>query len=476
MHTALDFYRRGIDVLHPAMSWLGGHGTIVLNFPLSEAITALLYRAFGPNLVWDRLVSLGFCIVAALYMHGIARRLLPSGAAKLATLAFLAIPLGQYYSRVPHIEFAVIAFANGFVYHALRALLERRSDQAVWAAATGILAGLIKGPYLAPSMFPLALLLFALPSAGAFLRTAAALAAIAAAFLVWRHHADAVNARVPDWSFLPDFYKEVNPLWRWMGTMAERQDPENWITLAKRLVYHVLTPVGLLFAIAASFYGGRDTAAATRGEAPRLPVDVRWILLLWWLGLAVHVLAFFRLNVLHDYYQMPFLTPAALTLGYGAHALWRIGNRAGSIAGVIAFTAFLLVATIWMPRRLSFDEIDWVRIEAGKRIQQIVPQGDLMIATDFSTLPPTDPRLLVPSDRWGWPMRAQEITPERLATLEALGARWVVALETEGRAPLDLPAHLEPYHVAVEPVMHAGRRLGTLQVFRLGAADSAAAP
>src|SRR5262249_15000452 len=45
VHFALDFYRRGFDLLHPAVCWLGAHRTILLNFPLSEAITALLYRA-----------------------------------------------------------------------------------------------------------------------------------------------------------------------------------------------------------------------------------------------------------------------------------------------------------------------------------------------------------------------------------------------------------------------------------------------
>src|SRR5437867_5024804 len=67
-HYSLDFFRRGIDLLHPAVCWLGSHRTLILEFPLPEAISALLYHALGPDPRWDRVVSLAFFVIATVYL------------------------------------------------------------------------------------------------------------------------------------------------------------------------------------------------------------------------------------------------------------------------------------------------------------------------------------------------------------------------------------------------------------------------
>uniref|UniRef100_A0A832I1U8 Glycosyltransferase RgtA/B/C/D-like domain-containing protein n=1 Tax=Eiseniibacteriota bacterium TaxID=2212470 RepID=A0A832I1U8_UNCEI len=465
-HVALDFHRHGIDLFHPAVTWLGDHRTIILNFPITEALSALLYRAFGPDPWWDRMVSLAFFVVATLYLLGLARRLMPERAARLATLAWLAFPLGQYFSFVPHIEFTVIAGVNGFAYHGVRALTERSWRHAAGAALAGALAALVKGPYLAVALAPLALLLLRTWSWGNAARAALALAVPVAAFLWWRGHADAVNARVPDWTFLPDFYKEVNPLWRWMGTLAERQDPDNWFVIARRLWREVATPLGVAFAAAALLH----PAPPGEGDAPgvrRAPLGARPFLAASGLALAFHVAFFFRLNLWHNYYQVPFLAPAALAVGLGADLAWRRLPRLGPLPlGAAAFALFLALAA-WAPWRLGYRWVDWVRIEAAKRAAQIVPPGGLVVASDVTTLPPTDPRLLARMDRYGWPMRAHEITAERLARLRAYGARWVVVVRDDARPDVAPPAFLGPALAAHEPVLHAGRRIGELWVYDL---------
>jgi 4-amino-4-deoxy-L-arabinose transferase-like glycosyltransferase len=462
VHTALDFYRRGFDLMHPAVGWLGGHRTLLLNFPLSEAMSALLYRAFGPDPMWDRVVSLFFCLVATAYLGATARYLAGRRAGRLATLAYLAIPLSQYFSRVPHIEFGVIAFVNGTLYHTLRAYEEKSTRQAIFGALCGIAAGLIKGPYLATIGMPVLAMLLHAPTRGRVLRGVVPLACAVVAFELWRRHVDIVNATVPNWTFLPDFYKEVNPIWRYVGTLEERLVPMNWIRIARRLVYELATPIGVF--IAAATLWRRPGPGIAPG---RTSLGARTVALLWYANCLVHVVVFFRLNSWHNYYQMPFIAPTALLIGLGADWLWaRLPRPGGLPLGGVVFAGFLLM-TLWVPYRVHYGEVDWLRTEAGPVIAARIPAGDLVVASDFSTLPPTDPRLLFRADREGWPMRSFEITPDRLNRLRAWDAKWVVVLTDPGHPGTQPPAFLEPARVATLPVRHEGRQLGTVHVFDL---------
>jgi hypothetical protein len=462
VHTALDFYRRGFDLFHPRVDWLGGHRTLLLNFPLSEAMSAGLYRIFGPDPMWDRVVSLFFCLLATVYAGATARYLAGERAGRLATLAYLAIPLSQYFSRVPHIEFAVIAFVNGTFYHAMRAFEEKSNRQAAFGALCGILAGLVKGPYLATVGLPLLAIYLHKPTPGRIVRGLLPVVFALVAFELWRRHVDHVNATVPDWTFLPDFYKEVNPIWRYVGTWEERRTIGYWIKIAHRLYYELFTPIGLLIA-AGTFWRkpGRDVAAG------KTTLNASTIVLLWFANCIVHVLVFFHLNAWHNYYQMPFIAPVALLLALGADWFWaKLPRVAGVPLGAVAFAGFLAMA-IWVPSRVGYDQVDWLRIEAGKVIEARVPATDLMIAADYSTLPPTDPRLLFRADREGWPMRSFEINADRVNRLRAWGARWVVVLTDPEHPATTSPAFLESARVATLPVRHEGRELGTVNVFDL---------
>src|SRR5919108_5288273 len=51
---AINFYRDGINLFAPGINWLGAHKTLILEFPLPEAVVAIVYRLFWPSLVFDR--------------------------------------------------------------------------------------------------------------------------------------------------------------------------------------------------------------------------------------------------------------------------------------------------------------------------------------------------------------------------------------------------------------------------------------
>ncbi len=429
---------------------------LIFEFPLPEAMSALLYRMFGVDPMWDRLVSLGFFLMATGYLFAIVRRFAGERVAALATLAYLALPLGQYYSRAPQVDFAATAFAHAFLFHVLSAMQRRSFAQAAVAVVCGTLAALIKAPYLIPVLGPLALAFLAAPAVVPAMIGALTVGIPAVAFVLWRHHVDAVNAAAPDWNFLPGYYKEVNAMWWYVGSWSQRLNPGDWMKLARRLVQEVASPLGVLLAALALI--------PRRSGHDRIP-PVAYALI-WGVATFAYSAVFFPLNVIHNYYQVPFLAPAALLIGLGADFLWeRLPRWRDVPAGSIAFAGFLAAAA-WAVVPLGYYRVDWLRVEAGRLIASGLPQQDLLVVSDHGA-GYSDPRLLVRADRQGWALAAKDLERERLERLSVLGARWVAVL-TDPEHPEQLPpAFLERGSAGRFPVLHRGERLGTLNLYNL---------
>lgn len=464
-----DFWRHGIDLLHPRVSWLGGHRTLLFEFPLPEAIAASLDRAFGYTPLWDRIVTLAFTLLSAAYLRGFVRRIADAFTADAATAVYLVAPLAQFFSRAPQPDFAAQAFAHGLLYHALRASRREGGAHLAAAAACAALAAMIKAPYLVPVLGPLAAVALAAGAAG-IASTALALAAGATAFVLWRRHVDAVNGAAPDWSFLPGYYKELNPLWWYIGDLHQRFVPGDWIKLAKRLVFEIATPAGVVLAACGAAFA---PAAGTRRPDPR-PLALAWLATTF-----VYLLVFFPLNVIHDYYQVPFLAPVALLVALGLRALTRDGAPPSLRAAGWAAGAALVALALVLPGRLGYYHVDEVREAAARVVAARVPEDDLVVVVDHNSQY-SDPRLLARAHRCGWAVDAGDLGPDRLARLEALGARWVAWVSERGVARLAPPAFLAAREAACDTLLPArpardGRArppLGELHLYRLARGEA----
>lgn len=450
---SLDLCRRGMDILHPAVSWLGAHRTLIFELPLPEALTAMLYRVFGPDPLWDRVVALAGYLLATFYLWRIARHVGGARVGWLALISYLALPLAQFYSRAPQVDFAATAGAHAFLYHTIRAIERRSWPHASGAAIGGTLCTLLKAPYLIPMLPALAPVALSALTFSTVALGAVALGIPAVAFALWRRHVDAVNAAAPEWNFLPGYYKEVNPLWWYFGTTAQRLDPANWMKIARRLVFEVVTPLGVVLGAIAAWPGWRRAR-------------MRWIAWLWTAGALAYAALFFNLNVIHSYYQIPFLAPAALLVALGVDTLW--GRKAGgrrALAAQIGFAAFLVVAAT-APARLGYYRVDWLRVEAGRQIEARVPRGEMVVACDYGA-GYSDPRLLVRANREGWSLAIPDLEPGRVRKLADLGARWVAVVTDPAHPALVPPSFLNGARVAQEPITHDRHALGTLSIYDL---------
>jgi len=102
-----NFVRDGFNLLYPqsdSLLALNEHGLanpnryFINEFPLYNALVAVLYRQFGVNVAIGRLVSIFFSLIGALALFGLTRTLLGIYPSLLALAYYLLLPYNVYYS------------------------------------------------------------------------------------------------------------------------------------------------------------------------------------------------------------------------------------------------------------------------------------------------------------------------------------------------------------------------------------------
>lgn len=389
---ALDFHRTGLHLFRPSVCWLGAHKALALEFPFPEAMTAVLYRVLGPRILWARLVALAFFLGSAWYLYRIVSYVRSGWTAKLVVLLYLAMPLAQNYSRAVHVDFAALFFAYGMLYYLLRGYDEERTGLIALAAGLGTLAFLIKGPYAFYLFLPFGLHVLRQPRLRRLARWVPLLVLPLVAFALWRLHAARVNAAAPDWSLIPRYFKFTDMSWWYYGPLAQRLDVGNWLGLGYRTLHLLPGALGVYFLV----LGMLARPADRRG------IGFFW---LWLLGTGVYLLIFFNLNLVHDYYQIPFLAPVAFFMAMGLEWLFLDRPRLAGLRSVLpfAFTMVVLLAKFVHTAETSYYEVDRLSVAAGEAIRANTPNDALVIGSvDRTQVWWWDARLLYRADRCGW--------------------------------------------------------------------------
>jgi len=91
----LDFFRNGIDLLHPAVCWMGASDTVVLEFPLPEAMVAMVWQLFG------EFMPVAFCVSHALVCRKATGRDVCAAYRKLVPVRHHSV-LALAGTRTPH--------------------------------------------------------------------------------------------------------------------------------------------------------------------------------------------------------------------------------------------------------------------------------------------------------------------------------------------------------------------------------------
>lgn len=448
-HYAQDLFERGFDLLHPAVCWMGPHRTLVLEFPLPQAVMALGYHIFGEDHRVARAVTFGFFLVAAWCLHGLVREILGRGVASWTLLAYLGMPLALFYSRAVHIDYPALAFAHAMAWCWVRAALRGSRRWLLLGVALAIPAVLIKAPYAATVLLPIVVVGLRSPHWRRLLPVMPALVVPVLVFVAWQRHSLAVNATAPDWSFIPTYRRFVDNAHWYYGEWRQRLDLERWATVAGRLTFEGVGLLGLIPTCA----GGCLVLAQRR----------LWPVAAWLAGLGFYVLVFFNLNVVHNYYQIPLLAPLAICLVVGLAWVASVLTRSTETASRLVMGLVVACAGLGvMHAERHYYVVPAPYLEVAALVREHTPEDALVVVT-FRELDPRAPHILYPAHRDGWSIPERDLTPDLLERLRQEGATHLAIAWTASPSDPALVAYVGELRVLAQGQVE-GSRVGVYQL------------
>jgi 4-amino-4-deoxy-L-arabinose transferase-like glycosyltransferase len=335
-YTAVIFHETGIDLLRPQLPVYGPPFTHPQEFPLFQALAAILMDLGVADDLALRLTALGCFALTAFLLFGLVRRVAGPVVALVTFALFVFSPFSLLWSRASLIEYLVTAAMVGYVWAGLL-YRERRS----WlffglALVAGSVAMLVKPSAGAFAMLPLGLAGLAgdQPGARGWLRARldprfVALFAWPLALAVgWTLAADGYFLGKETAAFLaPSNLREY-----YFGSLADRADLGKWRAIFSTIVSSMIGPVGLALLVFGPVAARR---ARERG---------------FWIGLALAgllpIVVVFGGFGLHDYYTAEVSWSFVTFTSLGA--VWvseRVRGRFGR--GMLAVGAAAAMLLMW---------------------------------------------------------------------------------------------------------------------------------
>lgn len=405
-HYCRDFYENGLDLLHPKVCWMGNRDTLALEFPLPEAIVALGYRFTGESILLARLFFFLFFGLSVFYLYQFTGLLWGTGMARISSLIFMGAPLSLFYSRAIHIDFFVVFCTHAMVYYFLSGLKNKRTITLILSSVFAALAFLVKPAYPFYWAIPLLYYVHYLRQWRWFLSRSIIFMLPLVLFFWWQHHVFTINNASPDWSYILHYHKMIqSPGW-YFGHFKYRFQLYPWYILFLRSAGEV-----------AGFAGG---VLLIFGLIRSKNIPQAGFLWSWLTGTGLYILVFFNLNVVHNYYQIPLVAPAAVLIGWGILS----AAQNNQIKILSMSSAVVLVNFIYA--EINYYGISHDHVEAGRIIQENTPEQALVIVT-YGNLDCRNPQILYRAHRKGWSVEEAALNPTVLTRLrqEEKAAYWI---------------------------------------------------
>lgn len=406
--TALIFHEQGIDLFHPKIPVFGPPWDVPFEFPLFQALGALVMNGGVEPDVAMRVTGLASFLATMLVLSRLVARIAGEAAALVAVLAFAVCALALLWARTSMIEYFVVAASLTTVYAALR--WHESRHWAWWALAlgAGVIAMMVKPTtavmYL-PAILALAWTGFRAgrerPLGKPLLYAGALLALIAVPLLfggLWTVYADKVKAAS---EFTANQTSAALVTWNF-GSIDQRLNPDTWGLILGRVNELVLGGQTYFVPFAIGF------AWIPLGFLASLWLKWRLFTIAWLAGAFIGPLVFVNLYYIHDYYLIALTPMAAAVVGIGL--VWTMRKWKWILPPLLG--AFLVVCWIG---NLKTSEHYWViqfydthlgehHLEAAEYIDQRSEPGDMIVMVGRGWNPAT----FYYAQRWGLMLEGNE--------------------------------------------------------------------
>lgn len=421
-----------INIFFPPVSWGGPDGYVGLEFPLLQALTAVLWRVTGHSEPLGRLVPMAFSVASVGLIYALGARLFnrPVGRAAAFLLAFS--PTFVFFGRtllsdVPMVCFSiasVLGYANYFFGPG------RRRDALIGAVCLA-LAGLVK----VPAILILGPIIWTAWLARGWRATrdpwlVAGVVGAVGVIALWYLHADRIYLETgltqaifrPSGTYSGDLAAVSGPfetVSHWTDWDAGGAGGVLYALIERAWDLH-LTPVG--------FVGAAIGVLRFWGPPRRTVVDI------WFLAGLALVAVSLTGQFFHEFHQLPLLPPLALYFGIAAAPLFDgarlvhwlraplarllVPAAAALVLGAVAVASFVdspVSIALYRPNHLNT-----ALVTAGRAIRQATPDAALVVTVEYDRFGTNSPMLLYYAERRGWSFDATSI---RTAAIEYLRTR-----------------------------------------------------
>lgn len=377
-----EFFKSGINLLSPSVCWMGGYMTVALEFPIVSAVIALFFKIFGEKILISELVCLLFYICSVIYLYILINLLLNRRIAYLVSLVYSSLPLGLYYSRAVVIDFAELFFVIATLYYFILWLEKAGIKNLLMILIFSALALLTKAPYVLIIIFPAIYEIYRRNKIKFFLKHLIFFFIPVIIFILWQVYVQNLNSKAPDWFFIPGYFKFTNMSRWYFGYLGSRFDINNWRNIFSRFGESITTYTGIILFIAGLFINLQNNFN-------------KKIFGLFLLGSLIYLLIFFDLNVIHDYYQIPFLCIASFYIAVSFDSLINhFQNNKYKFLTITVFIVFL-INCIWFTERWYY-KIDKLKQKSSEMIKNNTDDNSLIIVSGYHT-DPREPSILAPS-------------------------------------------------------------------------------
>lgn len=408
-YTALVYREQGIDLFHPEVPVLGPPFFHPQEFPVFQAIAAVVMQLGIATDEAMRITALICFSATALLLFGLARHVAGRAAAWAAFIFFVASPFALVWSRASMIEYLATAGCVAWIWSAIRYREQRTWVLFVVAIVAGSLGTLVKPTTAVFCVLPIALYRVngERGDVGGWLRerldprVIALLVVPGLLAIVWTGMAEAYFQNKLAAAFLaPSNLRDY-----YLGLSFDRTDWSTWAIMwsgyASQLIGITFVPLLGVAAIAAR----RERTAFWIGTAA---------------AIVLPVLVFYGLYRRHDYYVAAVSPEVALVLGLGAAQLIRSASERGrrALAGlfaaaVVAFAVSYVATTdYWLPIYAPvYDEHQM--LPAARELTALSRSDDLVVMIGRGW----DPSILYYARRKGLLITHENASAQLYATL-----------------------------------------------------------
>jgi len=403
---ARNFQEHGYMFFYPQVDWGGNSpGYFESEFPIYSYLIAPAYEAEGFGEVWARFLTILASLCGIYFLYRLVRNILGERIAVWSAGFFALLPLQVFYSRVVMPDMVMLASMIAGVHFFNEWLGQERRKHLILSALCVSLAGLIKPTALHIGL-PLLFLAWTKFGKGMLFRKAlwGYAAGVFLPVALWYYHAHTIRL---------DGGLSVDMSDKW-GNWDLVLTAEFWNRIVfQSLAERHLTWAGFI-AFAVGLFLKRESVKEKLFDA-------------WLVAVVVYFMIVGMGNYVHEYYQLPFIIPAAVILGkvYGRYFNWKEGRSAVKWS-LIAALLLISAAGVWRYSvYMQFeDEESSAELKFASAIKNQTSPSALI-----GLMARNDPTLLYLSDRKGWHVTMEHVANGQIDSLVQSGMTHLVGAD-----------------------------------------------